>query len=109
MINMYDIDFVRDISSIASKTKPTGSFGTTQPLGAAVMRKGSTGTFGPPVEALRNDPAKYLKKGTKTRTGTGAPGDINDASAAAASSSTGGGGGVPAANKKGAFTYPGER
>lgn len=68
------------------------------------MRKGATGTFGPPVEALRNDPAKYLKKGTKTRTGTGAPGDnSNDA---AASSASGGGGG---ANKKGTFTYPGER
>lgn len=77
-----------------------GSFGTTQPLGAAVMRKGATGTFGPPVEALRNDPAKYLKRGTKTRTGTGAPGDSKAAPSA---------GGGCANNNRGAFTYPGER
>ena len=62
-----------------------------QPLGAAVMRKEATGTFGPPVEALRNDPAKYLKKGTKTGTGTGGPSES-----------------VPAKATK-AFTYPGER
>lgn len=58
------------------------------------MRKEATGTFGPPVEALRNDPAKYLKKGTKTRTGTGAPSENNSAQANK----------VPSA-----FTYPGER
>lgn len=63
------------------------------------MRKGATGTFGPPVEALRNDPAKYLKKGTKTRTGTGAPGDDTDASPTDSG----------AAKNKGPFTYPGER
>lgn len=75
-----------------------GSFGTTQPLGAAVLRKQAAGTFGPPVEALRNDPNKYLKKGTKSPTGTGLP-------------SENGGAGVGDA-KKGpthAFTYPGER
>ncbi|CAN0318232.1 unnamed protein product [Ectocarpus sp. 8 AP-2014] len=76
-----------------------GAFGTTQPMGAAVLKKQASGTFGPPVEALRNDPANFLKKGTKTQTGTGASGDKDS-------------GGDAKSSKKGlapAFTYPGER
>ncbi|CAM9811502.1 unnamed protein product, partial [Ectocarpus sp. 12 AP-2014] len=76
-----------------------GSFGTTQPIGAAMLKKQASGTFGPPVEALRNDPAKFLKKGTKTHTGTGGSGDKKNSDGDATS-------------KKGpapAFTYPGER
>lgn len=49
----------------------TGTHGTTQPLGAAVMKREASGTFGPPAEALRNDPAKYLKRGAKTKGGGG--------------------------------------
>ena len=77
---------------------PPGSFGTTQPMGAAVFRKQAAGTFGPPVEALRNDPAKYLKKGTKSPTGTGLPSDDGGA-----------GGGDSKKGPSHAFAYPGER
>lgn len=62
------------------------------------MRKEASGTFGPPVESLRKDPAKFLKKGANTCTGTGAPVE-NGATGTATS------GKAPSR----AFTYPGER
>lgn len=45
----------------------TGTHGTTQPLGAAVMKKEAYGTFGRPTEALRNDPSSFLKKGERLK------------------------------------------
>lgn len=66
-----------------------GTHGTTQPLGAAVMKKQAIGTFGRPVEALRNDPAKFLKRGAKTHTD---PGEAR-----------------PAVAKESVFSYPGKR
>eukprot|EP00904_Undaria_pinnatifida_P013898 jgi/Undpi1/9639/HiC_scaffold_27.g12095.m1 len=44
-----------------------GARGTTQPMGAAVMRKEACATFGRPVEQLRNDPSKFLTRGAKER------------------------------------------
>lgn len=34
-------------------------------MGAAVMKKEAYGTFGRPLEALRNDPSNFLKRGER--------------------------------------------
>lgn len=56
-------------------SKSEGTHGTTQPMGAAVMKKEAYGTFGRPVEALPNDPVNFLKQGARTVTGRVAEND----------------------------------